>query len=339
MLRLGGSSSTSSRSPSSRFTPLPQNWYHQKGPPLAANIIMKRLAKLIIIAALILLTVYYLRQLLANPEFNQYFFGAKNNILSRVAVSPVNRIIDSELKNKPGRWAVSILDLKTGQSWSKNKNERFGSASLYKLAVMWAAFDAIERGTLARDQFLADAKSRLDLLAEDRESVTLASTLGESVSLTVDETLLQMITISDNYSALLLAEKLGWENIDALMEKKGLPDFNLAGPDSPNVTAGVVGDLLARIYSGTAVSATASQEMRDLLFAQKINDRIPKYLPADVRVGHKTGELDTLKHDAGIVMGKNSHYIFVFLTETGSPADAAEQIATLSQKIYAELEK
>lgn len=300
---------------------------------------MKRLAKLIIIAALISLAIYYFRQLWDNPEFNQYFFGAKNNILSRVAANPVNRIISDELKNKTGRWAIAILDLKTGRAYSKNTNDRFGSASLYKLAVMWAAFDAIERETLARDQLLADAKSRLDLLAQGRESVTLASTLGESVSLTVDEALFQMITISDNYSALLLAEKLGWENIDALMEKEKLLDFNLAGPDSPNVTASAVSNLLTRIYSGTAISAAASGEMRDLLFAQKINDRIPKYLPADVKVGHKTGELDTLKHDTGIVMGQNSHYIFVFLTETGSPADAAEQIAILSQKIYQELEK
>lgn len=298
-----------------------------------------RLIKLIIVAALIPLAIYYFRQLWDNPEFNQYFFGAKNNILARVAVSPVNRIIDSELKNKPGRWAISILDLKTGRTWGKNKNETFGSASLYKLAVMWTAFEAIEQGTLARDQFLADAKSKLDLLAQGRESVTPASTLGESVSLTVDEALFQMITISDNYSALLLAEKLGWENIDTLMEKEKLPDFNLAGPDSPNVTAGAVADLLSRIYSGTAVSPTASQEMQGLLFAQKINDRIPKYLPTDVKVAHKTGELEGLKHDAGIVIGQNSHYIFVFLSETGSPADAAEQIATLSAKIYQELEK
>lgn len=300
---------------------------------------MKRLAKLIIIAALISLAIYYLRQLLANPEFNQYFFGAKNNILSHISVNPINRIIESELKNKSGSWGLYIADLKTGKSWSKNKNDRFGSASLYKLAVVWTAFDAIEKGTLARNQLLTDSLPRLDALAEGRENVSFTKTLGESISLTVDEALFQMITISDNYSALLLAEKLGWENIDALMEKEELPDFNLAGPDSPNITASAVGDFLARIYSGTAVSATASQEMQDLLFAQKINDRIPKYLPADVRVGHKTGELDTLKHDAGIVMGKNSHYIFVFLTETGSPADAAEQIATLSQKIYAELEK
>ena len=77
--------------------------------------------------------------------------------------------------------------------------------------------------------------------------------------------------------------------------------------------------------------------MEQLLLAQKINDRIPKYLPTGVKVAHKTGEIDYVRHDAGIVFGSKD-YIFVFLTDTQHPGEAPEQIALLAKKVYDELE-
>ena len=78
--------------------------------------------------------------------------------------------------------------------------------------------------------------------------------------------------------------------------------------------------------------------MQNLLFGQKINDRIPKYLKKEVKVGHKTGELDALRHDAGIIIGQRGEYIFVFLSQTNVPADATETIALLSKKLLDALE-
>ncbi len=63
--------------------------------------------------------------------------------------------------------------------------------------------------------------------------------------------------------------------------------------------------MLEKIYLGKAVSQGASIEMKNLLLAQAVDDRIPKYLPENIKVAHKTGELDTLRHDAGIVYGEN----------------------------------
>ena len=79
--------------------------------------------------------------------------------------------------------------------------------------------------------------------------------------------------------------------------------------------------------------------MISLLLAQKVNDRISKYLPADIKIAHKTGELETIRNDAGIVFGKKGDYIFVFLSDTANPLNATEQIATLSKQIFEELEK
>ena len=123
------------------------------------------------------------------------------------------------------------------------------------------------------------------------------------------------------------------------MEDEGIPEINLVGPNSPNVTARSVGALLEKIYKKEAVSKSASEEMINLLLAQEKNDRIPKYLPIDIQVAHKTGELETIRNDAGIVYGKNGDYIFVFLTDTPDQIQSTEKIAALSKQIFDELDR
>ena len=74
--------------------------------------------------------------------------------------------------------------------------------------------------------------------------------------------------------------------------------------------------------------------MIEILKRQTFNDRIPKYLPKEIDVAHKTGELFGSKHDAGIVFGKNGDYIIVVLSKTESEAEAAEKIANFSKEVY-----
>ena len=74
--------------------------------------------------------------------------------------------------------------------------------------------------------------------------------------------------------------------------------------------------------------------MIDVLKRQRLNDRIPRYLPKNIEVAHKTGELLGAKHDAGIVFASNGDYIIVVLSKTNNSADAVEKIAKFSEEIY-----
>ena len=239
-------------------------------------------------------------------QFEPYFIRSNNQIEPKIIEKDeLNDLISRELSKFDGTWALAIRDLKNGKTYLHNSNAQIASASIYKLAVMWATYQAIEDGRLIE----TDIQNQLSA----------------------------MITISDNDSAIYLAETLGWADIEKLMADENLSGFKL-NDSTPQTTAKSTLDLLERIYANTAVSQEASLKMKELLFAQTVNDRIPKYLPKSAKVAHKTGELDFLRHDAGIVIGKNSHYIFVLLTETPVPEEASENIAQLSKKIYDELE-
>lgn len=275
---------------------------------------MPNFLKVLLATSILLLAAVYFWSIDNQTQPTPFFLGSKNNPPAQN--EPQNKIyqIESpELTNLPGRWAIAIKNLKTSQTYLLNADQKFPAASLYKLAVMWATFDAIEKDQMRLDQPIGNT--------------------------TIQDALLDMITVSGNETTILLAETLGWTNIDSLMEKEGIPDIDLISAESPYISAQATLDLLERIYRNTAVNAKASESMKELLFAQKINDRIPKYLPPTVEVGHKTGEIDNFRHDAGIVLGEKSHYIFVFLSETPAPEDASETIAILSQKIFDALEQ
>jgi beta-lactamase class A len=146
--------------------------------------------------------------------------------------------------------------------------------------------------------------------------------------MTVGQALNQMIEVSDNYAALLLVRKIGARNIDVFLRQQGFTESGFGSP--PTTSAKDVASYMEKLYKGEFVG---SEAMIELLKKQKINDRIPKYLP-NVDVAHKTGELDGAKHDAGIVFSKYGDYIIVVMSQTDNESVAAGNEALFSKDVF-----
>ena len=74
--------------------------------------------------------------------------------------------------------------------------------------------------------------------------------------------------------------------------------------------------------------------MIDLLKKQQLNEKLPKILPENTIVAHKTGEFNSFSHDGGIVYTKNSDYIIVVMSDTNNPQEANNVIAQISKGVY-----
>ncbi len=76
--------------------------------------------------------------------------------------------------------------------------------------------------------------------------------------------------------------------------------------------------------------------MMDILHGQEFNQGIPARLPKAARVAHKTGEISTVAHDAGVVyLPKRKPYALVILTEWDATAtNRSRTIAAISHTIY-----
>jgi beta-lactamase class A len=59
--------------------------------------------------------------------------------------------------------------------------------------------------------------------------------------------------------------------------------------------------LLERLVKGELLSRESTGVALDILLRQQLNQRLPRYLPPTVAVGHKTGTFYTSRNDAGII--------------------------------------
>ena len=82
------------------------------------------------------------------------------------------------------------------------------------------------------------------------------------------------------------------------------------------VNAGYVLELYERYRQNPdSVDPATREAMLEILHAQEFNSMIPERLPKGARVAHKTGEISTVCHDAGIVfLPERKPYVVAILT-------------------------
>ena len=84
-------------------------------------------------------------------------------------------------------------------------------------------------------------------------------------------------------------------------------------PARNTVTARACSDLLTRMWGGRAVGLAESAEMIEILKSQRLNGKIPFFLPDGI-AAHKTGEDDGVTHDVGIVYAQEP-FVVCFLSQ------------------------
>ncbi len=242
----------------------------------------------------------------------------------------LSQVVKKSLEGTQGTYAVYIKNLKTGETYHLNEHRKFEAGSLYKLWIMATTYQQIKNESLKEDQTLSQSiptlNAKFEIAKEDAEL-----TEG-TVTMTVNQALNQMITISHNYAAMLLTEKIKLSTANTYIKDNNYQETRLGGP--PETTAADVALFYENVYQGKVVDQPSSQKMIELLKGQKLNDGMPKLLPSGIQVAHKTGDLGWFKHDAGIVFTDKGDYIFVALSESTSPTGAQQRIAQLSKDVY-----
>jgi beta-lactamase class A len=74
--------------------------------------------------------------------------------------------------------------------------------------------------------------------------------------------------------------------------------------------------------------------MAAILKRQKFNDAIPAGLPKGVAVGHKTGSITRIQHDAGIVYGARPYVLVVLVRGIEDEKRSKALIADVSRIVW-----
>lgn len=249
--------------------------------------------------------------------------------------------------------AVAFYDFKHKSEWSFHADRWFHAASTIKIPVLLGVFAAIEKGGLTefsrihvRNRFYSivdGSPFRIDISRDSTPEVHQA--IGKTLQ--VRELARHMIVTSSNLATNLLIDIVGVEQIrktlhdlglsDGIDFKRGVED-NVAWEQDINNRVTALGLLkaLRMIAEEKAISEAASRHMLDILHGQEFKRGIPAGLPTEARVAHKTGEISTVAHDAGIVyLPDRPPYVLVILTEW-QPSSTGRQdtIARISRAIY-----
>ncbi|MBV9464159.1 MAG: serine hydrolase [Verrucomicrobiae bacterium] len=252
--------------------------------------------------------------------------------------------------------AVAVYDYQTGFHFSCEADKWFHAASTIKLAILFGLFRAADEHRLSlsdqlhvRNRFLSVVDGSPYRLEISRDSNSeIHDRIGRTMSMM--DLAEAMIVTSSNLATNLLVDyleipyiqqTLRSANIEGIDFVRGVED-HLAYERGLNnrVTARGLLSLFQALYEHRRHLSEGSQaKMLNILFGQRFNRMIPAALPPEAKVAHKTGEISTVCHDAGMVfLPGRKPYGLVILTEFDpNQIKRSEPLAAISGAVYESL--
>jgi beta-lactamase class A len=254
-------------------------------------------------------------------------------------------------ESKAAAYAVAVRDYETGFCFTMHADRRFHAASTIKVAILLALGKAIDDGRIrpedtlhVRNRFLsAIDRTPFRIDSESDGYPQLHRLIGRTAR--ISDLAEWMIVSSSNLATNLLLDYITVEEgqrvlrdagVNGVALRRGVDDKKAHDQNFNNETtaAGLL-DLFA-ILRGDFLSKASRERAINILLQQRFNSMIPAPLPAHASVAHKTGEISTACHDAGIVyLPEREPYILVVLTEVAAETNGPrEAVAKVSEVVF-----
>jgi len=228
----------------------------------------------------------------------------------------------------------------------------FHAASTMKVPVMIELFRQARAGLVRLDEPLLIKNEFASIVDGSPYTLSVGDDSDADVYKRVGQTLTllelcePMITVSSNFAANLLIQRLGAASIqktvrdlgaDGMIVRRGVEDSKAFAQGLNNATtARALMILMERLARLEAVDAEASRTMIEILKRQQFNDGIPADLPAGTPVAHKTGSITKIHHDAAIVLAPRPFILVVLVRGIEDLKQSAALIARIARVIYDE---
>ena len=233
----------------------------------------------------------------------------------------LQREIEQLVAGFHGRVGIYVRNLRTNRVAALNADSVFPTASMIKLPILVATYDAIERGALRLTDTLVYRDSLLypgtDILGMARDSARIE----------LSKVVMLMITMSDNTAALWLQQLAGTGTaVNAWLAAHGF-DSTRVNSRTPGragnwavygwgqTTPREIARLLIMIREGKAVGTAASQEMYRVLTRSYWNGEALSQIPPWVQAASKQGAVDRSRSEVVLVNAPSGDYVFSIITK------------------------
>ena len=242
-----------------------------------------------------------------------------------------------------GSVCINFYDLNKNNVFSINGDKKVLSASMIKLLILAELMKKISENKFS----LSDTIMIADSMKTGGDGVL--KELNTEHHFTLKELATLMIVVSDNQATNILIDFLGMENINQLGKElrlkktflgRKMMDIEARKKGYDNYTcADDISLLLKLIYQEKLINKEASQLMLDILLRQQQGERLQRYLPSDIKIAHKCGDLDNLENDGGIIWLGGKAYILVILTNGMPNLQCKQTIGKISKFVYDKMEE
>jgi beta-lactamase class A len=253
----------------------------------------------------------------------------------------LERALDALVSQTGADLALAAMNLTTGEEIARNAERSMPTASVFKLPLLVEVFRQAATGTLDLDE-------RITLRAED---VVMGSGIlrdfGPGLQPTLRDLAMMMVIVSDNSASNLLLDRVGGpQRVNATMRDLGLPsivvhrriDFGEITTNGSLAEAAPrdLMRLVAMLAREELVSPAASREMLAILGRQRYLEQAPRFiayrpyagdfgLPQPIKIFNKTGMINGLRADAGLVtIDPDVRIAYSVVSDTG-PDDTYRQ--------------
>lgn len=252
--------------------------------------------------------------------------------------------IEKIISNVEAQVCVSFYDLDLKKSFSINGDKKVLSASLIKILIMATVMKNIKENTLS----LEDKISITENMKTNGDGIL--KELSAEHKFSIKELITLMIILSDNQATNILIDIVGMENINILAQELELKQTILERKMMDNVArenekdnyccADDIALLLKMIFEKNLVDEKSSDLMLEILLKQQQGERLQRYLPDDIKIAHKCGDLKNVENDAGIIWTRSKKYILVVLVSfVKNNLEAKQMIGEISRYIYKKMEE
>lgn len=271
---------------------------------------------------------------------------------SKSSLEKLREDITTELSKQEGVYAVAFKDLQSSEELLILENELFHAASTMKVPLMIEVFRQASEGKfslddslLVRNEFRSIVdNSTFSLDSADDSEKELYGQIGNKKK--IGDLVYDMIIASSNLATNMTIELVDAKQVTNTMRTLGAKDIQvLRGvEDTKAFGKGLINSTTAydlmvifeKLARKEIVNHESSEAMINILLDQKFNEMIPAKLPADVKVAHKTGNIQGVNHDAGIVfLPDGRQYVVVLLSKNVTDSDAGvNAMANVSEMLY-----
>ena len=255
-----------------------------------------------------------------------------NISLAQTAEKQINKTqIITYLSKLPSTYKVTMsVESMDGKVYFRHRaNERVPSASVIKIPILIELMEKVKKQEIDLD------KIHMLTNAEKAGGSGILANIPEGKQLTIREIAQEMIRSSDNTATNILIREVGMEAVNQNLVNLGITKtrLNRVMMDSEAVKQGrenyinvvEINTLMRLIYDKKVATPTLCDEMISILKNCADMTTIPRNLPKNIIIAHKTGDLPYVRGDAAIVYTSKPFIVSIFI-EGFHDVTAAEQV-------------